>query len=114
MFDRLKAIEDRYDKLTELLSDPEVLNDPEKLRKYSKEQSDLEETVQTYRQYKEAKKQLQDAKSMLEEKLDPELREMVKEEIGDLEEKIAGLEEQLKLLLIPKDSISYFILNLKD
>jgi peptide chain release factor 1 len=103
MFDRLKAIEDRYDKLTELLSDPEVLNDPEKLRKYSKEQSDLEETVQTYRQYKEAKKQLQDAKSMLEEKLDPELREMVKEEIGDLEEKIAGLEEQLKLLLIPKD-----------
>ncbi|AIE61570.1 peptide chain release factor 1 [Bacillus methanolicus] len=103
MFDRLQAVEDRYEKLNELLSDPEIVNDPKKLREYSKEQSDIQETVQTYREYKEVKKQYQDAKAMLEEKLDPEMREMVKEEIDELEERIEDLEERLKILLLPKD-----------
>ncbi|MDE3840331.1 peptide chain release factor 1 [Bacillus methanolicus] len=103
MFDRLQAVEDRYEKLNELLSDPEIVNDPKKLREYSKEQSDIQETVQTYREYKEVKKQYQDAKAMLEEKLDPEMREMVKEEIDELEERIEDLEEKLKILLLPKD-----------
>ncbi|EIJ80296.1 peptide chain release factor 1 [Bacillus methanolicus PB1] len=103
MFDRLQAVEDRYEKLNELLSDPEIVNDPKKLREYSKEQSDIQETVQTYREYKEVKKQYQDAKAMLEEKLDPEMREMVKEEIDELEERIENLEEKLKILLLPKD-----------
>lgn len=103
VFDRLQAVEDRYEKLNELLSDPEIVNDPKKLREYSKEQSDIQETVQTYREYKEVKKQYQDAKAMLEEKLDPEMREMVKEEIDELEERIENLEEKLKILLLPKD-----------
>lgn len=103
MFDRLQAVEDRYEKLNELLSDPEIVNDPKKLREYSKEQSDIQETVQTYREYKEVKKQYQDAKAMLEEKLDPEMREMVKEKIDELEERIEDLEERLKILLLPKD-----------
>lgn len=103
MFDRLQAIEDRYEKLNELLSDPDVVSDPKKLREYSKEQSDLTETVQTYREYKRVKTELQDAKLMLEEKLDPEMREMVKEEVHELEEKIEELENQLKILLTPKD-----------
>jgi peptide chain release factor 1 len=103
VFDRLQAVEDRYEKLNELLSDPEIVNDPKKLREYSKEQSDIQETVQTYREYKEVKKQYQDAKAMLEEKLDPEMREMVKEEIDELEERIEELEEKLKILLLPKD-----------
>ncbi|MGG1396991.1 peptide chain release factor 1 [Bacillus salipaludis] len=103
MFDRLQSVEDRYERLNELLSDPEIINDSKKLRDYSKEQSDIQETVQTYRQYKEAKEQLQDAKAMLEDKLDAEMREMVKEEVHELESQIEQLEERLKILLIPKD-----------
>ena len=87
MFDRLQAVEDRYDKLNELLSDPEVINDTKKLREYSKEQSDIQETVAAYREYKEVREQLKDAKEMLEEKLDAEMREMVKEEVNELEDK---------------------------
>lgn len=103
MFDRLQAVEDRYERLNELLSDPEIVNDPKKLREFSKEQSDIQETVDVYREYKVAKEQFQDAKAMLEEKLDAEMREMVKEEISELEDQIETLEARLKLLLIPKD-----------
>lgn len=103
MFDRLQAVEDRYEKLNELLSDPEVINDTKKLREYSKEQSDIQETVQAYREYKDVSQQYKDAKAMLEDKLDPEMREMVKEEISELEEQIQSLEERMKILLIPKD-----------
>lgn len=103
MFDRLAAVEDRYEKLNELLSDPDIVNDPKKLREYSKEQSDIEETVQTYREYKDLKSQYDDAKAMLEEKLDADMREMVKEEISELEDQLEVLEEKLKILLIPKD-----------
>ncbi|WP_428910119.1 peptide chain release factor 1 [Niallia sp. Krafla_26] len=103
MFDRLQAVEDRYDRLNELLSDPEVINDTTKLREYSKEQSDIQETVAVYREYKEVREQLKDAKEMLEEKLDAEMREMVKEEVSELEDKVEDLEARLKILLIPKD-----------
>ncbi len=103
MFDRLQAVEDRYEKLNELLSDPEIVNDPNKLREYSKEQSNIQETVEVYREYKEITQQYKDAKAMLEEKLDSEMREMVKEEVSELGDQIPGLEERLKILLIPKD-----------
>ncbi|ESU34444.1 peptide chain release factor 1 [Bacillus sp. 17376] len=103
MFDRLQAVEDRYERLNELLSDPEVVNDSKRLREYSKEQSDIQETVMAYREYKEVKEQLADAKAMLEDKLDAEMREMVKEEISELEPRIEELEARIKLLLIPKD-----------
>ncbi|MFJ7970100.1 peptide chain release factor 1 [Psychrobacillus sp. NPDC096389] len=103
MFDRLQSVEDRYDKLNELLSDPDVVNDTSKLRQYSKEQSDLQDTVDAYREYKEVKSQLQDAKLMLEDKLDADMRDMVKEEVNELESQIEALEERLRVLLIPKD-----------
>jgi peptide chain release factor 1 len=103
VLDRLKAVEERYEKLNQLLSDPEVVNDPKKLREYSKEQSDLEETVQTYREYKTVVEQLKDAKAMLEDKLDPEMKELVKDEIAELEEREEQLIERLKILLLPKD-----------
>ncbi|MGE7622097.1 peptide chain release factor 1 [Viridibacillus sp. NPDC096237] len=103
MFDRLQAVEDRYDRLNELLSDPEIVNDSKKLAKFSKEQSDISETVEVYREYKEVKQQYQEAKEMFEDKLDPEMRELVKEEVTELEEQIAKLEDHLRLLLIPKD-----------
>ncbi|MCY8808277.1 peptide chain release factor 1 [Bacillus atrophaeus] len=103
MLDRLKSIEERYEKLNELLSDPEVVNDPNKLREYSKEQSDISETVEVYRRYRDASEQLADAKAMLEDKLDAEMREMVKEEISELQDETEDLTDQLKLLLVPKD-----------
>ncbi|MEH7074387.1 peptide chain release factor 1 [Neobacillus drentensis] len=103
MFDRLQSVEDRYEKLNELLSDPQIINDSKKLREYSKEQSDIQETVQTYREYKDARSQLQDAKAMLDEKLDSDMRDMVKEEVNELEAQIVELEAKMKILLIPKD-----------
>jgi peptide chain release factor 1 len=103
VFDRLQAVEMRYDKLTELLSDPEVISDTKKLREYSKEQSDIQETVEAYREYKAVKEQLDDAKAMLEDKLDADMRDMVKEEISELEEQQEALAERLHILLLPKD-----------
>ena len=103
MLERLKSLEDRYNKLNELLSDPEVINDPKKIRDYSKEQSDLEEVVQAYRQYQGVTSELEDAKEMLEEDLDEEMREMAKEEVTALAEQEEELREQLKVLLLPKD-----------
>ncbi|MFS0783876.1 peptide chain release factor 1 [Bacillus sp. 1P06AnD] len=103
MIDRLQAVEDRYDQLNELLSDPEIVNDPKKLRDYSKEQAGIQDTVEAYRQYKDIREQYQDAKAMLEEKLDADMKEMVKEEVSELEGTLEQLEEKLKILLIPKD-----------
>ncbi|TYS70074.1 peptide chain release factor 1 [Sutcliffiella horikoshii] len=103
VFDRLQAVEMRYEKLTELLSDPEVISDTKKLREYSKEQSDMQETVEAYREYKAVKEQLDDAKAMLEDKLDADMREMVKEEIAELEEQQENLADRLHILLLPKD-----------
>lgn len=103
MFERLEVVEHRYDQLNELLSDPEVVSDPAKLRDYSKEQSSIQETVDTYREYKTALEELTSAKSMLDEALESDMKELVKMEIDELEEKIETLEAQLKLLLVPKD-----------
>ncbi|ARJ39505.1 peptide chain release factor 1 [Sporosarcina sp. P21c] len=103
MFDRLQAVEDRYDRLNELLSDPEIVNDLDKLRNYSKEQSDLQDTVEVYREYKSVYTQYNHAKEMQDEPLDDEMKELVKMEIDELEDRIESLEEQLKVLLIPKD-----------
>lgn len=83
MLDRLQAVENRYEKLNELLSDPAIISDSNKLREYSKEQSDIQETVEVYREYKDVREQLKDAKAMLEDKLDAEMREMVKEEVSE-------------------------------
>lgn len=103
MLDRLQTLEGRYNKLNELLSDPEVISDTKKLREYSKEQSDLEDVVQAYREYKDVTKQLKDAKEMLEDDLDNEMQEMVKAEISELTESKEALEAKMKVLLLPKD-----------
>jgi len=103
MLDRLDLMEERYETLNELLSDPEVINDVDKLREYSKEQADLEEVISTYRTYKDITSQLNDAKAMIEEELDDEMRELAELEIAELTEKKENLEEQLKILLIPED-----------
>ncbi|EPF9744123.1 peptide chain release factor 1 [Listeria monocytogenes] len=103
MYDRLQAVEDRYDELNELLSDPDVVSDPKRLRDLSKEQSSITATVETYREYKNVNEQINETKELLGEKLDDEMREMAKEEFAELQKEKADLEERLKLLLVPKD-----------
>jgi len=104
MLDRLQLLEDRYEQLNELLSDPEVISDIDKLREYSKEQSDLSEVVTKYRRYKNAAEELADAKEMLQDDdLDGEMAEMAKMEIAELSETIENLQEEMKILLLPKD-----------
>ncbi|WP_368653358.1 peptide chain release factor 1 [Ornithinibacillus sp. 4-3] len=103
MFDRLQLLEDRFNKLNEFLSDPEIVNDIDKLREYSKEQSDLQQVVAEYKRYKEATSELADAKAMLMENLDDDMSSMVKMEISELSSEIETLEESIKILLLPKD-----------
>lgn len=103
MFDQLDIVEERYEQLNELLSDPDVVNDADKLRKYSKEQADLQKTVDVYRSYKTKKEELQDIEDMLNETSDKEEVEMLKEESSALITELPDMEEELKILLIPKD-----------
>ncbi|MCI2622688.1 peptide chain release factor 1 [Listeria monocytogenes] len=103
MYDRLQAVEDRYDELNELLSDPDVVSDPKRLRDLSKEQSGITATVETYREYKNVNEQINETKELLGEKLDDEMRELAKEEFAELQKEKTDLEERLKLLLVPKD-----------
>ncbi len=103
VFDRLQAVEERYDELDTLLSDPNVHSDVDRLRTYAKEQADLSDTVHAYREYKRVTKQLQEAKELLQEKLDDEMRELVKAEIATLAEQKEQSEQALMVLLLPKD-----------
>ncbi|SFG23078.1 peptide chain release factor 1 [Sporolactobacillus nakayamae] len=103
MFERIQSMEERYDKLNQLLADPDVIGDPAKLRKYSKEQSDLQDIVSVYRKYKRMIAEITDAESMLDEQLDESMKTMVLEEINRLESDRPRIEEELKQLLIPKD-----------
>ncbi|MCL6601926.1 MAG: peptide chain release factor 1 [Paenibacillus sp.] len=103
MLDRLQALADRYEKLSELLCDPDVANDSKKLRDYSKEQSDLQPAYEAYAEYKNVMEELDAAKMMQGEKLDDEMKEMVKMEIDDLSGRQVELEERIRLLLLPKD-----------
>lgn len=103
MYENLVVFEDRYLELEQKMMDPEVLADSSKLQKYAKEHADLEEIVKKYRKYKETNEELEETKSMYDENLDEELREMVNEEIKSLEKQIETLEEEIKILLVPKD-----------
>lgn len=100
MFNRLDAIVAKYNELKEELVKPEVLNDFNKLKELSKEQSDLEETVLTYEKYKLANKNLEEAKMMVD---DPDLKEIALEDIEKLTKEIDKLYHELEVLLVPKD-----------
>ncbi|ANF98533.1 peptide chain release factor 1 [Paenibacillus bovis] len=103
MLDRLQALADRYEKLSELLCDPDVASDSKRLRDYSKEQSDLQPTFEAYTEYRRVTEELDAAKQLQGEKLDDEMREMVKMEIDELSARKDELEEQIHILLMPKD-----------
>ena len=98
MLQKLEDVEKRYDELTAKISDPEVISRTSEWQKYMKEHAGLEEVVSKYREYKKAKSE--EAKMMANDK---ELKELAEAEMDELREKIPELEEELKILLIPKD-----------
>jgi peptide chain release factor 1 len=100
--DRLEQIERRFEDLSRQLADPAVFNDGDAYRKAAKAHSDLTEVVSRYREWKLAGSQLEQARGMASDK-DPEMREMAAEEILQLEPRVAEIEEQIKILLLPKD-----------
>ena len=100
MFQKLEDVEKRYDDLTTKISDPEVIARTQEWQKLMKEHAGLEDVVSKYREYKKAKADFEEAKVMASDK---ELRELAEAEMDELREKIPQLEEELKVLLIPKD-----------
>jgi len=107
MFDKLQSIEERYEEINNRLADPSVIADQEQYTKLMKEHAEIEEIVEKYREYKKYKKSISDAKEMLEEKPDKELRELI---MAEIEESEAGLEKtihELKILMMPKDPNDY-------
>ncbi|GJM75186.1 hypothetical protein HMSSN036_74020 [Paenibacillus macerans] len=102
MLDRLQSLADRYEKLSELLCDPDVANDAKRLRDYSKEQSDLQPAYEAYTEYKQVIGELEAAKALQAEKLDDEMREMVKMEIEELTARQQALEEKSAFCCCPR------------
>lgn len=103
MFEKLAAIEQKYEDLTNQMSDPEILADPSRYTKIAKQHRELEEVVTKYRQYKVFQDELEQAKELLNESDDPDMLALAKEEFTSLEKKLVQSEEELKLLLLPKD-----------
>jgi len=103
MFNKLAFIEERYEELSQKISDPEVIADQNRWRKLCKENSDITPIVEKYREYKKAKTAIEEAKEMLQDNPDKDFEEMLELEIEENKEKIISLEEELKILLLPKD-----------
>lgn len=103
MYDQLQSIEDRYEELGELLSDPEVITDTQRFMKLSKEEASIRETVETYRRYKKVIEGIGEAEELLGENLEADMAEMAKEELAELKKEKEVLEEEIKILLLPKD-----------
>lgn len=102
MFERLEQIETRYEELGRQMAEPEVVSDQQKYQKIAKQHRDLEGLVEKFREYREVKNGLADADAMMQES-DPEMRAMAEEEYASLEVRMPKIEEDLKLLLLPKD-----------
>ena len=103
MLDKLQALEDKYEELTKQMSDPEVLSDPTVYRKLAKAHADLEEIVGKYREYRQVLSDLEEARLMQDEPQEEEFALMLAEEIDTLQEAQERLEEELQVLLLPKD-----------
>jgi peptide chain release factor 1 len=103
MFDKLEDLVDRLDTLNNQLTDPDIVSDQNKFRKLMKEQSELTPIVEKYKEYKDAKQTIEDSLLMLEEENDEELREMAKEELNEAKATVEKTENELKILLLPKD-----------
>ena len=103
MLDKLEALEERFAFVSEKISDPEVIADQDSWRKYCKEHSDLTPIIDKYRELKSAKQTIEDDKEMLSAPQDKDFEEMIRAEMSEAEETVKTAEEELKLLLLPKD-----------
>lgn len=100
MFEKLEAVEKRYDELTKMIADPEVISNNSEWQKLMKEHASIEEIVQKFREYKKVKQSMEEAEELMQ---DPYMKELAEEEYYSSKEQIPKLEEELKFLLIPKD-----------
>jgi len=103
MFERLDQIEARYEELTHSLASPEIIGDSAKYQKAAKAHSEIAPVVEKYREYKDLKKGISESKSLLADEKDPDMRAYAQEELDQLEGRVGGVEEELKVLLLPKD-----------
>ena len=103
MFDKLEDLLHRFEEILNELGEPTVAENQTRFRALMKEQSDLTPIVEAYREYKKCKETMEDSLSLLESENDDEMREMLKEELNDAKKRIAELETELKVLLLPKD-----------
>ncbi len=103
MLDKLQAVEDKYMQLESMISDPDVIADMTKWQKYSREHANLGVIVEKFREYKEVRKGIDDAKEMFEEQLEDDFRKMVESELAQLRVRKEALEAQLPIMLLPKD-----------
>ena len=103
MFDKLDFITEKYQELSEKVSDPEIIADQTTWQKYIKEMAEMEPIVKAYEKYKKMKSDLADAREIIDMEDDEEMRELAKEEAKELEAGIGSLEEEMKVLLLPKD-----------
>ena len=100
MFEKLEAIEKRYEELTKEIADPELISNQSEWQKAMKEHASLEELVQKFREYKRVKKEMEEAEELMS---DPEMKELAETEYYEKKEQLPKIEEELKFLLIPKD-----------
>ena len=103
MFDKLEDLLIRYEEIMGELHEPTVTENQQRFRKLMKEQSDLAPIVEAYTEYKKCKQDIEDSLSMLEEESDEEMRDMIKETLGESRKRVEELENELKILLLPKD-----------
>ncbi len=103
MFDKLEDLLIRYEEIMSTLQEPDVANDQTRFRKLMKEENDLQPIVKAFKEYKQAKQDIEDSLAMLEDESDEEMREMAKEELNDAKKRVEELEQELKILLLPKD-----------
>jgi peptide chain release factor 1 len=103
LLDKLEEIENKYEELSRKLTDPEVFSDYSKSQKYSKEQSELEDIVNKIREYKQVLSGISEADEMLRTETDDGLKELAEIELEELREKKPGIEDELKIMLVPKD-----------
>lgn len=103
MFQKLEDVVKKYDELNELLMDPKIIEDPKKLMEYNKSLNAISEIVEKYKEYKAKSEELENLKHDIKEEKDHEMKEIIQEEINNLENEIPKIEEELKILLLPKD-----------
>ena len=103
IFDKLEDIVNRYEDITAELSNPDVVNDQERFRRLMKEQNNILPIVTAFTEYKECRQNIDDSLQMLDEETDEELLELVKEELNESKKRVEELENELKILLLPKD-----------